>query len=112
MDGFSKFDDPSNGLNPFTPNEVKATRTGYKKVCRSILTVIFLAIRLPFILLAFNVSLTLHAMKYMLVFPYLIRVAECFIDRMIGQILQASLSFNNVKISYHREHKSFDFVKQ
>lgn len=111
MEKYTKFDDPSNGLNPFTPLEIPQKRTGYIKVLRDILSVFFLILRTPLFFICFGVGFVLHGLKYLLVVPALIRLAERFTDHLIGQLLMSVSSFNGLKMTYHREHKDYDFVK-
>ena len=111
MEKYRKFDDPSNGLNPFTPNEIKDKLTGARSVCRSILTVVFVLLRFPLVVLALVVSIWLHTCKYALLVPSLIRWFELFIDSLIGKLLLSVFGFNNVKIQLNKEHKDYDFIK-
>jgi len=111
MEKYTKFDDPSNGLNPFTPLETTAKLTGYKSVLRKMLAIFFIILRTPLFLICWNVGVILHTTKYLLLVPQLVRFAETFIDHLIGQLIMSISSFNGLKVTYHREHKDYDFIK-
>jgi hypothetical protein len=111
MEKYRKFDDPSNGLNPFTPLEVPKKFEGWKKGCRFLLSVFFVLLRLPLLILCMFVFLSLHSLKYLLLIPRLIRWMECFTDSLIGQIVMTTCSIQRVKEMYHREHEKYDFAK-
>jgi hypothetical protein len=97
MEKYRKFDDPSCGLNPFTPLEIKKKLTGWKRVLRGIFTVFLVTIRIPCILLALFVLFSLHILKYLLLIPGAIRWFEKFTDNLCGRLFMQALSFNNPK---------------
>ena len=115
MEKFTKFDDPSCGLNPFIhlqkslpKNQQLAPWQAWARwICKGFL----LALRLPCIFLALLMWWSLALFKYFLLVPILIRFMERFIDKMIAQLLLNVTSFNNIKEQYHREDASFDFTK-
>lgn len=111
MEKYRKWDDPSNGLNPFTPLKPKKTLDGLWKIARTLITAFFLILRIPCLLLVVPVYTFLHVTKYLLVVPILIRAAERFIDFMCCKMSLNVSSVNNLKESYHREDDNFDFVK-
>ena len=77
MEKFRQWDDESNGLNPFTPLETKSQYTGAIKIfLRGFLSVFLITLRFPCILLVLWVQFFLHALKYLLIFPVLIRFVE------------------------------------
>jgi len=99
MEKFSKWDDPSNGLNAFVPHEIKAKPMNVaKRILRRFLSVVLVCIRFPCVLMALLVGAILHFWKYCLVIPVLIRWAETFIDGMIGKLLMSVTSFNNLPL--------------
>lgn len=101
MEKFSKFDDPSCGLNPFIPiqktlakaQQLKPWQAHGRMVCK----VFLLALRLPCVLLAVVMWLFLHVWKFVGVIPLFIRWIERFNDKMIAQLLMNITSFNNIK---------------
>ena len=98
MEKFSKWDDPSNGLNPFMPLEITAKPlTPMYSAFRTFVSVFLLFTRYPCVFMAIMVSCILHAWKYILLIPVLIRLAERFIDHMCGKLLLSVTSFNNLK---------------
>lgn len=111
MEKYTKWDDPSNGLNPFTPLEEKKQFTGWKNVLRNALSIFFILIRLPCILMAVLILYLAHAYKYLMMIPFLIRVFEKFFDGTCCKVLLNVFSANSVNESYHKDDKSFDFVK-
>lgn len=111
MEKYTKFDDPSNGLNPFTPLEIPGKRTGWKRVLRDLLSLFFIVLRVPLFFICLWVSVTLHIFKYVLVVPALVKWVERFTDHLVGNLIYSVSSFNGLKLSYHREHKDYDFVK-
>jgi hypothetical protein len=84
MEKYSKFDDPSNGLNPFIQLETTQKRTGYIKVLRDILSIFFILLRTPLFFICFIVAHVLHFLKFILIVPVLVRYAETFINHLIG----------------------------
>lgn len=115
MEKFSKFDDPSCGLNPFIQLQKTLLKnqqlTGWQSNARFICKFFLLALRLPCIFLAMIMWFTLSFFKFFLLVPFLMRVMERFSDKMIAQLLLNVTSFNNIKEQYHREDASFDFTK-
>lgn len=112
MEKYTKFDDPSNGLNPFTPLELpKDSRHWVTKLFRRFLGWFFILLRLPLFMIVLWVAMIMNTVKYFLVHPWLIRKFEKFIDGLMGQMVMISSSINNVNLMYHREHKDYDFVK-
>ena len=112
MEKYVKFDDPSNGLNAFTPLDLPKKRTGVYLWLRSIFGVFLIVLRIPMFILAIFVCFTLHAVKYLLVLPPLIRMFERFNDRMCSKLIMSISSFSGIRERYNREHKEYDFVKQ
>lgn len=112
MEKYRKFDDPSCGINPFTPVPPTDTLKGWKSVLRTILKVILTILRVPCIMLAVQLGFFLHGIKYVLMVPALIRYAERFIDNLITKLLMGTCSYNNLKEKYHREHEKFNFIKE
>ena len=78
---------------------------------RRLLSIVLVSIRLPCLLMAIFVLCMLHLYKYILVVGPVVRLAEKFIDGLIGKLILSVTSFNNTPMSYHREHKEFDFLK-
>lgn len=113
MEKFTKFDDPSCGLNPFIPLEKSGYKplTAWKHYLRMFGKVFLILLRLPCLGLALGMYTILHAQKYFLILPILIRLAERFIDMMVCKLVMNVSSFNNIKETYHREATEFDFVK-
>ena len=98
MEKFSKWDDPSNGLNPFMPLEITAKPLApVAGFFRKFVSVFLVFTRAPCVFMAIMVSCILHAWKYVLLIPYLIRLAERFIDHMCGKLMLSTTSFNNMK---------------
>ena len=111
MEKYTKWDDPSNGLNPFTPLIPKSKLYGISSILRSLITVFFLLIRVPCVIIVFVIYTTLHAAKFFLLVPALIRLVERFLDYLCGKMLLSVSSYNRVNIEYHKEDDAFDFVK-
>ena len=93
MEKYRKFDDPSNGLNPFTPLEVPKKLTGWKKNCRSIISVFLPLLRIPMVTMGLAVLFCLHGLKYLFVFPRLVRWMEYFADNLIGELIMTTLAY-------------------
>ena len=111
MEKYTKWDDPSNGLNPFTPLETKPQFTNWKKYLRTALSVFFLLLRIPCILLSIFMLFACHAYKYIFLVPYLIRVLEKLFDSTCCKVMMNTASANSIKELYHKDDKGFDFVK-
>ena len=111
MEKYTKWDDPSNGLNPFTPLETKPQYTNWKKHARSCLSVFFLFMRVPCIILSIVMLYVCQAYKYLFMIPPLIRFLEKTFDSTCGKVMLNSASANSIKESYHKDDKGFDFVK-
>ena len=112
MEKFSKWDDPSNGLNAFMPLESKAKPINtLMRMARKFLAVFLVCIRLPCVVMAIWVMCILHLFKYCLLAGPIVRLAERMIDGLVGKLILSVTSFNNTPMQYHREHKDFDFVK-
>jgi len=112
MEKYVKWDDPSNGLNPFTPLETKVQyEKGIMLYLRGLLSIFLTILRLPCIWLVLWVQFFLHLCKYLVILPVLVRILEKSIDSMCGKILVSVSSFNNVKEVYHKDDKEFDFIK-
>jgi len=112
MEKYRKFDDPSCGLNPFTPIEPTAKLTGWKKWARLFLTYFLMILRIPCVMLGVWVGMSLHCWKFIVIHPTLIRYVERFIDQMYGKLVLSTCSFNTFRESYNREHKDFNFIKE
>lgn len=98
MEKFSKWDDPSNGLNPFMPIVVKNEPWNwFWTILRKIASTFFVVSRLPCVMMAVGLSMVLHALKFLFLIPILIRIAERFIDNMCGRLVLSVTSFNNFK---------------
>merc|ERR1719345_268063 len=94
------------------PHEITAKPKHWAlRFLRRLVSVVLVFIRLPCVFMALLVGAILHFWKYFLVIPVLIRLVERWIDNMIGKLMLSVTSFNNLPLSYHREHKEFDFVK-
>ena len=100
MEKFSKFDDPSCGLNPFIPLQKTLTKKDEMNACqeyaRWLFKFVLLALRIPCIVIALGMWFTLHFWKFFAVIPGLIRFFERLIDKMVGQLLLNVTSFNNI----------------
>lgn len=85
MEKYSKFDDPSNGLNPFTPLDAKsANKTAVVKFLRSLLGFFLVAMRTPLFLIVLWVGSVLHTLKYIFGVSFVIRKIETWIDSLDG----------------------------
>ena len=111
MEKYTKFDDPSCGLNPFTPLPIKDDRSAFVKFLRSLCTVILLIIRLPVGPMGFLAWSFCNVVKYLLLLTPVIRWFESFFNGVVGHILLNCTSYSFITTVYHREHKSYDFVK-
>ena len=80
MEKYTKFDDPSNGLNPFLPEKPNLKFEGWKKIARNLVTYLLICMRLPMIGVALGASLITHTLKFLFLHPWLIRWAESFYD--------------------------------
>lgn len=112
MEKYRKFDDPSCGLNPFTPVEPPTKLTGWKKHARYVVAWFLTILRAPCIWLALWVGLWLHGIKYLFGVPAIIRWLECFSDGCYCKLILSTCSYTSNKESYHREHKEFNFIKE
>ena len=111
MEKYTKWDDPSNGLNPFTPLEEKKQFTGWKAYARKAASVFFILLRLPCIIISVIMLFSAQVYKYIMILPPLIRWLETFLDGIICKVLLNVFSANSFKLSYHKDDKGFDFVK-
>ena len=112
MEKYRKWDDPSNGLNPFTPLETKPQFTNNWKVyARSALSIFFLLMRVPCIILSIFMLYAIHAYKYVFMIPAIIRYMEKTFDHTCAKVILNTASANSIKESYHKDDKGFDFVK-
>ena len=112
MEKFSRWDDPSNGLNPFVPLKPKGTPPNFIiRFLRSSLSAILLFIRIPCIIVTIIVGISIHTFKYLLIIPILVRFWQLFTNMMVGKMLMSVTSFNAVEEKYHREEKNFDFCE-
>ena len=111
MEKYRKWDDPSNGLNPFTPLETKPQFTNWKVYARSALSIFFLLMRVPCIILSVLMLYGCHIYKYVFMIPAIIRFMEKLFDNTCGKVMLNSASANSIKESYHKDDKGFDFVK-
>jgi len=66
---------------------------------------------MPCIFLVYFMYCFMHALKFILLVPAVIRLCERFIDYMCAKMVLNVTSFNNIKESYHKEDDNFDFVK-
>lgn len=112
MEKYRKFDDPSCGLNPFVPLDPPHKLEGWKKPARYIVGWFLTFIRVPCVILGIWVGLILHCFKFLAIHPGCIRWFECFYDRMYTNLIISTASFSNMKETYHREHKDFNFIKE
>lgn len=111
MEKYTKFDDPSCGLNPFTPLETKDDRHWVLKILRKLLSVFLIVLRTPIFFICMLVGTWINTMKYCLIATSLIRLVEKMINSLLGQLMMSSSSYTNFDQVYHREHKEYDFVK-
>jgi hypothetical protein len=94
MEKYRKFDDPSCGLNPFTPIVPNKKLEGWKYYVRLIVAYFLMILRTPCIMLGIWVGMTLHCMKYILIHPAIIRWCECQIDSMYTKLILSTSSYN------------------
>lgn len=67
--------------------------------------------RIPLFVIVLVVSTVLNGWKYLLVVSSVIRMMEKFSHYVCGYMAMNGTSFNNTTLTYHREHKDYDFVK-
>ena len=110
---FVKFDDPSCGLNPFTPLECPALKkvTTTQNILRHIGKMLMLLLRVPCLLFCLFVYWLTTFAKYMCLAPFLIRKFEQVTDWAIMKFFMQTSSYNSIKENYHREHPKYDFQK-
>ena len=80
MEKFTKFDDPSTGINPFMPNKVTTSTSSLKNIILMIISFFLVAARLPCICFVLFIYLVLHLIKYLLILPAFIEIARTLID--------------------------------
>jgi|TARA_B110000305_G_C19296385_1_gene566846 hypothetical protein len=109
---FSQFDDPANGLNPFTPLEPAGKPLiGWKLYLRKFLSVVLVFMRIPALLLIVFVDLLLVVHKYFFIIPYLVRKAEINFDNLCSFMFLKCSSFNSFSEEISPKDKEFDFTK-
>ena len=69
MEKYRKFDDPSCGLNPFTPLKPKYQYDPYLVYLRNLLSGIFFIIKIPCIIIVSIMMAICHSLKYILLIP-------------------------------------------
>ena len=112
MEKYRKFDDPSCGLNPFTPIDPKFKIEGWKYPLRLVFGCLLILLRLPCIGMILWTYSILQTLKYLLLVPFLIRLFEKWFDSMTMKILMSTCGFNSFKETYHREHKNWSWENQ
>lgn len=80
MEKFTKFDDPSTGINPFMPNKVTTSTNTLKNIILTIISIFLAASRLPCICFLLFIYLILHVLKYVLILPIFINFVRSLID--------------------------------
>ena len=111
MEKFTKFDDPSTGINPFMPNKVSNSTNTLKNVILTIISFFLAASRLPCICFVLFNYLVLHVIKYLLILPPLIDIARGLIDFLFIRSIYSITGISYSNQSYHKDHPSFDYSK-
>ena len=83
----------------------------WRAIVRVLVKCILQVIRVPFLIILVVIYAIYHALKYFCLHPFVIRLVERVIDRLICGWMQTSSSYNKIHEGYHREHELFDFVK-
>lgn len=110
---FVKFDDPSCGLNPFTPLECKGlkTLTKTKNIFRHIGKMFLLIMRVPCLFMTLLLYAFAHFMKFLFLAPILIRKIEQLTDWVMMKFFMNTASYNSIKMVYHKDDPKYDFQK-
>ena len=109
MEKFTKFDDPSTGINPFMPNKVTTSTKSLKNIILMIISFFLVAARLPCICIVLFIYLVLHLIKYLLILPAFIEIARTLIDFIFIRSIYSITGISYSNQSYHKEHPSFDY---
>ena len=111
MEKFTKFDDPSTGINPFMPNKLTSSTNTLKNIILSIISFFLVAARLPCICFVLFNYLVLHVIKYLLILPPLIDFTRTLIDFLFIRSIYSIAGISYLNQSYHKDHPSFDYAK-
>ena len=111
MEKFTKFDDPSTGINPFMPNKVTTSTNSLKNIILMIISFFLVAARFPCKCFVLFIYLVLHLIKYLLILPAFIEIARTLIDFIFIRSIYSITGISYSNQSYHKDHPSFDYAK-
>ncbi len=97
MEKFTKFDDPSTGINPFMPNKIITSTNTLKNIILTIISLFLAASRFPCICFVLLNYLILHVLKFLLILPLFINFVRSMIDYLLIKSIYSitGISYSN-----------------
>jgi len=102
MEKFRKFDDPSNGVNPFVPLK-EEPRPLYMKPIKAISVVFLIIIKVPFLILMLLSLGFLHVFKYIFIHRSAVNLFEYVINSCFLKIILQAFGFSQIKFEKHAD---------